>query len=166
MLEDTIAKRLPNKNRARARPKDVRKASSVPSSAPDPRRGHGPESSHSPWVPANSLHSFSLESSSSSAVTLCCVLVRITGAVILVQSFRGEITLKLLLVTKVMACGGKLAGGMTKLENYYTISPSIGRDYECHTGSCNGKLSKGSQQNPFMKSRSSSANMINSLEWR
>jgi len=88
--------------RAMVRPKDFRKPSSVSSSAPHLQQGHGWASSHSPRVPANSLHSFSLELSSSSAITLLCMLVPIIETVILVEAFRGKITLKFPLVTKVM----------------------------------------------------------------
>lgn len=69
---DTMAKRLPDKNRARARPEDTRKIISVPSSAPGPWQGHSPASSPSPWVPANSLHS-SLCSSAAHQLSPCPV---------------------------------------------------------------------------------------------
>lgn len=93
------------------------------------------------------------------------MFVPFIGTVILVEAL-GENHSHVPIGDKSYGISRQLAGRMTKLENYYTISASIGKDDRCHTGSRNGKLSKGGQQNPFTKSRSSSANMINSLEWR
>lgn len=112
------------------------------------------------------LSSSSLWSYAAHQPSPCCMHLRLLQELSLVQRPSGEkFALTFLLVTRD-GIRGQLAGGMTKLGKYYPISPSIGRDRRCHIGSCNGKLHRGSQQDPFMKSRSSSANMINSLERR